>query len=125
VVDGPIILAMMSNSIVDDVGSKGHILLRFLASRFNNYWHLCALECWKGFCTLMDCCMPLNVHTIPHNQTIHYVLMLCFEQGCPSQMLSFFFPHHSLNIKLEIHYNHMVPWPVPSNFLQDLIKITL
>jgi hypothetical protein len=38
------------------VRSKGHILLLF-----NNYWHVCALECWKGFYRLMDCCMPLNV----------------------------------------------------------------
>ncbi len=44
-----------------DVRSKGHILLGFLASRYNNYWHVCALECWKDFCTIMDCCMPLNV----------------------------------------------------------------
>ncbi len=65
-VNGLAILVMMNNSVVDDVRSKGHILLRFLAFRFNSYWHLCALECSKDFCTLMDCYMPLNVtHHLP------------------------------------------------------------
>jgi hypothetical protein len=44
-----------------DVRSKGHILLGIFTYRFNNYWHLSSLECWKGFCTLLHCCMPLNV----------------------------------------------------------------
>jgi hypothetical protein len=60
-VDGPAIFTMMSNFAVDDVRSKGHILFKILAFKFNNYWHLRELECWNFFCTLMDCCMPLNV----------------------------------------------------------------
>jgi len=45
-----------------------HLLLGFKVESSITFRHICALENWLEYCTLMNYCMPSNGHNNFHNQ---------------------------------------------------------